>query len=805
MALTKVPSNLDATVSTTQSASDNSTNVATTAYVTTAIANLSDSAPAALNTLNEIAAALGDDANYASTTTAAIAAKLPLAGGTMTGDLVVNAIVDADNFKINNAQGTDGQLLTSTGSGVAWEDAPAGGLPLSGGALTGNLLIGHTSSFAHADADNLAIGDGTNNSGLTIYTGSSKESSIIFGNAGTNGNLEAGIKYYHESHGTVGNRRAMTFATGGSMAERMRITSAGDLWVGKTEDGTSNAGHVFFGAGAAYHIRSGGFTNFFNRTSSDGEILRFAKDGTVVGSIGTTGGDLTIDSGSEHTGLRFEASDITPRHNGAAANNYVDLGTTGAKFKDLHLSGAVSSGSINNFKLLDLGSASMLITHTDRGTGTINSATHNTGFGYAAFNSLTEGDYNVAMGIEALEQNTTGSRNHAFGSYSLSSNVSGNYNTGCGYGTLNQNTASNNTAVGYEVMLDTNSGGNNTGIGYRALTNNTSGHSNVAVGYEAMNANQTGDSNTAIGYQALLIATGQSNTAIGYEAGKGVSTGTYNVAVGKNALAHNSGGSTGTFNIAIGYDSLRGLSSGNENVAMGRDAGRKITSGSGNVALGHEALIKNMTAGGNTMVGFQAGENVTGGSNTMIGYKAGEATEGGVYNIFIGQNTRGTHPSHSQQIAIGYNIDASPGQVAIGTSGMGKVYNEFNTDALWSQGSDVRLKNNITNSTLGLNFIKDLRPVTYTWKPSNELPTDFPMYQEENGRDIETIMTGLIAQEVKTAIDTSGVSRFGGWGEDNDGIQQIRAQAFVYPLIKAVQELSAKLDAAEARIATLEG
>ena len=90
MALTKVPSNLDATVSTTQSASDNSTNVATTAYVTTAIANLSDSAPAALNTLNEIAAALGDDANYASTTTAAIAAKLPLAGGTLTGGLTIN-------------------------------------------------------------------------------------------------------------------------------------------------------------------------------------------------------------------------------------------------------------------------------------------------------------------------------------------------------------------------------------------------------------------------------------------------------------------------------------------------------------------------------------------------------------------------------------------------------------------------------------------------------------------------------------------------------------------------------------------
>ena len=90
MALTKVPSNLDATVATTQAASDNSTNVATTAYVTTAISNLVDSSPDALNTLNELAAALGDDANYASTTNAAIAAKLPLAGGTMTGDLGIN-------------------------------------------------------------------------------------------------------------------------------------------------------------------------------------------------------------------------------------------------------------------------------------------------------------------------------------------------------------------------------------------------------------------------------------------------------------------------------------------------------------------------------------------------------------------------------------------------------------------------------------------------------------------------------------------------------------------------------------------
>ena len=67
---------------TTQSPSDNSTKIATTAYVDAAYAALVDSSPATLNTLNELAAALGDDANFSTTVTNSIATKLPLAGGT---------------------------------------------------------------------------------------------------------------------------------------------------------------------------------------------------------------------------------------------------------------------------------------------------------------------------------------------------------------------------------------------------------------------------------------------------------------------------------------------------------------------------------------------------------------------------------------------------------------------------------------------------------------------------------------------------------------------------------------------------
>ncbi len=87
----KLASSLDLTGKTvtvaTASAGDNDTSVASTAFVRQEITSLVDSAPAAMDTLNELAAALGDDANFSTTVNASIAAKLPLAGGTLTGNL----------------------------------------------------------------------------------------------------------------------------------------------------------------------------------------------------------------------------------------------------------------------------------------------------------------------------------------------------------------------------------------------------------------------------------------------------------------------------------------------------------------------------------------------------------------------------------------------------------------------------------------------------------------------------------------------------------------------------------------------
>ncbi len=85
---------LDGTFATTQTAGNNTARIATTAFVSTAIANLVDSAPSTLDTLNELAAALGDDPNFATTITTSIATKMPKSGGDFTGSISTTGDLD---------------------------------------------------------------------------------------------------------------------------------------------------------------------------------------------------------------------------------------------------------------------------------------------------------------------------------------------------------------------------------------------------------------------------------------------------------------------------------------------------------------------------------------------------------------------------------------------------------------------------------------------------------------------------------------------------------------------------------------
>jgi len=73
---------------------------ATQADIDSSVSALVDSAPATLDTLNELAAALGDDANFSTTVTNSIATKLPLAGGTLTGGLTAPSVTVNGTLKI---------------------------------------------------------------------------------------------------------------------------------------------------------------------------------------------------------------------------------------------------------------------------------------------------------------------------------------------------------------------------------------------------------------------------------------------------------------------------------------------------------------------------------------------------------------------------------------------------------------------------------------------------------------------------------------------------------------------------------
>jgi len=107
---------------------------ATKGYVDTAVSNLIDTAPGTLDTLNELAAALGDDPNFATTVTNSIATKLALAGGTMSGAIAMGT---------NKITGLGNPTLSQDAATKTYVDtADALKLNLSGGTMSGAIAMG---------------------------------------------------------------------------------------------------------------------------------------------------------------------------------------------------------------------------------------------------------------------------------------------------------------------------------------------------------------------------------------------------------------------------------------------------------------------------------------------------------------------------------------------------------------------------------------------------------------------------------------------------------------------------------------
>jgi hypothetical protein len=365
---------------------------------------------------------------------------------------------------------------------------------------------------------------------------------------------------------------------------------------------------------------------------------------------------------------------------------------------------------------------------------------------------------NTAFGISALQANTTGSGNTASGGYALLSNTTGNSNTASGIYALQNNTT----------------GSNNTASGQGALQNNTTGIQNTASGYAALYSNTTGSSNTASGQGAL-----QNNT-------------------------------TGNQNTASGYSALEANTTGADNTASGLGALQFNTTGANNTATGVSAL----------------GLNTTGISNTAIGLSA-------LYNNTTFSNIGG----------FGFNAQVTgDNQIQLGdalttTYAYGAVQNR----------SDIRDKADVRDTNLGLEFVNALRPVDFKWDLREDYRPEAPesvakpaelkedasdedkaKYAEElaayeayvvlKDKWLEDVKLanithdgskkrsrfhhGLIAQEVKSVLDAKGID-FGGFQDHSvkggDDVLSIGYVELIAPMLKAIQELSAKVAELEAK------
>ena len=153
----------DSVTTDTPSAGDNSTHLATTAFVQTAIANLVDSSPSALNTLNELAAAINDDANFSTTITNSIATKMPLAGGTFTGAVTGTTFADSKgdvrSIPLNSKSSSYTLTLADAGKAIY---ISSGGVTIPSSVMA----AGNAVTIVNDSGSNQTI---TQGSGLTLY------------------------------------------------------------------------------------------------------------------------------------------------------------------------------------------------------------------------------------------------------------------------------------------------------------------------------------------------------------------------------------------------------------------------------------------------------------------------------------------------------------------------------------------------------------------------------------------------------------------------------------------------------------
>ena len=342
--------------------------------------------------------------------------------------------------------------------------------------------------------------------------------------------------------------------------------------------------------------------------------------------------------------------------------------------------------------------------------------------------------------------------------------------------------------------------------------------SNIAIGDgDALDTITEGKSNIIIGHASdnFKLTTGKRNIFMGYRAGEDVVTNDNNVMIGFECAQ----AATNHSNTFIGAESAKNAT-GFESVAIGKGSMMNCT-GDRNAVVGVQALDASGDADNCVAVGFQALTAATNNSNIGIGYRAGNTITTGYSNVLIGSDADGV-ADKINQIAIGQDaVTDDSNKVRLGNTSITNIDGEVAFNAT----SDARTKTNVEDLALGLSFINALRPVSFTRVHPAEYPAEILDKRYKQGRKVEdengnvsfestesfdvetgqpikdafdetTRSDGLIAQEVQAVCDSLGV-QFNGINETSQGKLGLQYGLLVAPLIKAVQELTARIEQLE--------
>jgi hypothetical protein len=209
---------------------------------------------------------------------------------------------------------------------------------------TGNVGIG-TSAMSDYDASarDLVIDNGSGDTGITIKSASTHSGLVYFAD-GTSGDEKyrgfIGYDHYGE---------ALRLGSGG--AERVRIDSSGHVFVAKTSSALATVGSELLNDGRIVGTADGQTVLLLNRKSSDGNIIEFYKDGSIVGYISYRGAELQIGQGNAALQFSNGSDAIVPANESGSANDdAIDLGLSNARFDDIFATNGTIQTSDENEK-----------------------------------------------------------------------------------------------------------------------------------------------------------------------------------------------------------------------------------------------------------------------------------------------------------------------------------------------------------------------------------------------------------------------------------------------------------------------